>query len=343
MPGPPRKFNTELSRTIIDRYIAGESANAIALSLELAVSTVRRTIKRAGVPTHPNLVRRPITPQQEELAVTQLLGGATIDEMVKTVGVSNSTLTRTLRRYQIKLGRGRRPRLCTLDESVFDEITPVSARWMGFLFADGCLPRVTEGQQAISMSIGAKDRGHVEKFRAFLKSNHAIVEMTLKERVIDKRYAASPSISAVHFKVRSNHLVEALVRHGMQKSPERVPGPELENLPAFWAGVVDGDGWLGTDKDAHPYIGLCGHMPLLLKFQKFIADRDITECNITPTQSGIFRIQMSWKPALKLIEILYTKESNEAGLERKVLRAQQILRGEAVTLYEEPVVANDTN
>jgi hypothetical protein len=342
--GPKRKLSSEQEQGIVDKYRNGKSANAISTETGIARMTVQRTLNRLGVAKNPDFEKSdPLTEEEKDLVVDECAHGMTIKAVSNILNVSAQTVQRTLRERGVSLRIGR-PRSCTVDENVFDIITPVSARWMGFLFADGCLPRDTSGQQAISMNIGAKDRAHVEKFRAFLGSNHAITEIRNKERVIDGR--TTPASSAVFYKVRSNRLVDALVVRGMlkEKGPERTPAVELENVPAFWAGVVDGDGWLGTTENKgclYPYVGLCGHMPLLEKFKLFLSRRSIIDLTIIPTASGIWRVQTTGSAALAVVKLLYSEESSAAGLLRKIVRARQIINGERVPLYEEgPVVAD---
>jgi hypothetical protein len=244
------------------------------------------------------------------------------------------------------MGKGRgagRRRGYTLNEKVFDTITPVSARWIGFLFADGCLPRDTSGSQALSMNIGNKDRGHVEKFRRFLGSNHAITNTFNKARDIAGNGHITPAGPAVFYKVRSERLTNALLSHGMTKlGPDRTPTAVLADMPAFWAGCVDGDGSIGNSYNngvLYPHLMLCGHMPIMEAFQRFLSRRRIVDASITPTESGIWHIQTSGSTAAQIIELLYHEESAASGLDRKLLRSHQILRGEKVEGYEGPVDA----
>lgn len=341
--GPPRSLSPEEERSIADRYLAGEPGRLIAADMGMPEVKVWRTLSRLGVATPPARAKHHLTPQQEEQVIAECVGGAFVYQAAEKFGVSESTVTRLLRKRKVSLPNGNRPS-CTLDETAFDRITPNSSRWVGFLSADGCQPSDTGGQQALSLCIGAKDREHLEQLRGFLGSNHAITDIRNKERVIAKGGKVTKAHKAVFYKVRSKRLTAALTRLGMVKEKAlRAPGPELEDLPSFWAGVVDGDGWLGMTKSGnyyYPQVGLCGHMPMLLKFQAFLARRGF-DLNITPTESGIFKIGTTGVPAFEIIKLLYTEDSAAAGLARKVKRARQILNGEAVTCYEGPVFIDE--
>lgn len=339
--GPKRNFSPEEERRILDRYLGGESALAIAKSLSLGRTTIQRTIERLGGETREELIRSlPLTEEQKIFAVQECLAGATCAEMAEVFATSDKTISRALREYAVKL-KSWRPRSCTVDESAFDVITPVSARWIGFFCADGALPKDTSGQQSIAFNISAKDRAHLEKLRDFLGSNHAITEIVTTEKVFKSGQVIRGGLLHVYYyKVRSNRLSSALIARGMikDKGPERVPNAELEDMPAFWAGTVDGDGSIGINR-GYPDFSLCGHMPLLQMFQKFLHRRFGVSLNITQTESGIWRIGTGGSVARAVIELLYSEESAAAGLDRKLLRARQILNGEAVTAYESPVEA----
>src|SRR6266700_2743516 len=182
--GPKRKLSADQERDLAARYIAGESINAIAKSTGLPNVSVSRTLKRCGVATRPETLRPALPPEQREQLVEDHLRGKTLEWVADKYGVAKMTAWRIVKEEGASKGRTGRPRSCTLREDAFDIITPESARWMGFLFADGCLPRHKEGQQSLAVNLGAKDRGHLKKMRQFLGSNHAITKLYLKERQI---------------------------------------------------------------------------------------------------------------------------------------------------------------
>lgn len=344
MPGPKRKLSSEQEHDLVTRYTAGESINAIAKTTGLPNVTVSRTLKRRGVATRPETLRPALPAEQRAQLVEECRQGSTLEQLAEKYDVAYMTAWRIVKEAGAGRGRGWRPRICALREDAFDVITPESARWMGFLFADGSLPRDEWGQQPLAINLGAKDRGHLEKLRKFLGSNHAITTLHLKERIIDHRYVTPPG-TAYGYKVRSNRLANALITRGMikEKGPERTPTAELEYMPAFWAGTIDGDGWLGVGSNGwyhYPYIGLCGHIPLLKKFKAFLERYRLAELEITPTESGIYQLQTSGRTAKNIIRLLYDEKSANAGLERKVVRAREILNGGPLTPYkEDPVVS----
>ena len=345
--GPKRLLSPEQERAVAQFYVDGASINQVAKHFNMPRASVGRTLARLGVMTRIETLRPRVEDDQREAIVACSQSGLTADDVAAKFNISSMTVQRILKEFEASPGKGgygRRRSGYTLDESVFDTITPISARWMGFLFADGCLPKDNPiYSQALSMNIGIKDQAHVEKIRSFFVSNHAITDIHNKARTIAGR--VTPAGRAVFYKVRSDRLTNALIDRGMikDKGPDRTPVAELEDIPAFWAGAVDGDGWIGntlTENDhLYAHLGLCGFMPLLLKFQTFLRKHHIANTNIIPTSSGIWKIQISGSAALDTIALLYNSDSESAGLDRKVLRSKQILKGEPVVGYEEPIEA----
>lgn len=227
-----------------------------------------------------------------------------------------------------------RPRSCTLDESAFDRITPESARWIGFLFGDGALLVDGEGRRRLAVNLAARDREHLEKLRAFLKSTHAISEMRYKERRIGGSFVTESR--AVGFRVRSERLAMTLEKFGMARyKKDRRPDDNLIMNTAFWAGVVDADGSIGNTKvNGHVYVTfhLCGHEPLISAFQNFLVMKHEISLMRTKTSSGIWRVQTTGRHARRLVELFYANGTGTA-LQRKLERARAVLRGERIAAY----------
>ncbi len=265
-----------------------------------------------------------MTNEQELLIIQAAMEGKTGRVLALENNVSASTISNIFRRHGFKPPTGRRA-TCELDHEAFDVLTEASEYWMGFLCADGSIDDTSgSGSPQLMMDLALKDKGHVEKFRSFLKSTHTISERVNKT---SKGYHNGKGGEAVAYRVRSVRLVDALRRHGLGgKSPTRVPDATIENSPHFWRGAVDGDGtvrWT-TDRAGNTYanIMLCGHMPLMEKFQAFLLRNGLV-ANIIDTASGIYQIRLLGSGALRLIEILYGQAT--IALDRKYLVASDII------------------
>ncbi len=116
-----------------------------------------------------------------------------------------------------------------VDEHVFDVVdTPEKAYWLGFLLADGCVT-AHYGTPVLSLGLGNRDAEHVERFRAFVRS----------EKKLDRAVGCKLAF-------RSPHTAARLKGLGMEprKSCRERAAAELIDNRDFWRGVVDGDGWL---------------------------------------------------------------------------------------------------
>jgi hypothetical protein len=316
--GPSRKVSDEQTAHIVKLYVEGASANSIAVNLRIPVTTIRRTLGRAGVVMRSDTRVR--LPDAEKAVVAGICAsGASIEQAATLHGVSTQTVTRILRQHNVSLSTGRRPS-CELDHTAFDEITPESAYWMGFLFADGCNRNDGEGANVVAMQLGIVDREHVEKFRAFLGSTH-----TISIRPPGRTSFGGPTAA---FRVRSKRLAAALRDRGMVTKRTRAPVPELIASRDFWRGAVDGDGGLGVGAVGnilYPNIFLTGQAILLEAFQTFLRNSALALLNQGRTASGVFRVETTGSTAYAIIKHLY-KDATTA-LDRKRERARLILSG----------------
>lgn len=89
---------------------------------------------------------------------------------------SQSPIKRILLENDIKLRK--RTHTYKANYRVFQKIdSEEKAYWLGFLAADGNIMRY-QTRATISINLGRKDRGHLEKFKAFLESDAPIVDHT---------------------------------------------------------------------------------------------------------------------------------------------------------------------
>lgn len=266
-----------------------------------------------------------MTKEEREIKIVNACReGMTVRAATKHFGASTSTITSILRRNNI-VSRIGRPPTCEVDHTAFDTLTPTSMYWMGFLFADGSVVNGGGSPQLI-VDLGAKDRRHLERFaRDFLKSEHAIRDVTHKASTYGDIIVSERQ--SVAFRVRSKQLVAALAAHGLIAGKKRrVPSASLEASPDFWRGCVDGDGTVGIypdkNKYLYPVLKLCGQMAIMLSFQKFLSQHAI-KVNITKTSSGIFQVQTMGAVAKQISAMLY-HERLTVALERKLLIAHEI-------------------
>jgi hypothetical protein len=246
--------------------------------------------------------------------------GMSCTNLANHYGVSTAAIYGLLKRRGVVFrNASESQKKCQLDESVFDIITPESAYWAGFLFADGTIIE-RGGSPEVALVLSERDREHVVNFQKFLGSSHKILDV--KPQIKSKRKTKT----AVRLCVRSIQIASALKRFGFAKHLGSIAIPELANCRHFWRGVIDGDGCIGFmsgNKSHCARIELVGGFPLLSQFVDFIHNNfPKSKVSIRPHKT-IFRAGMSCTPAKKLIEILYT--DSPISLKRKLNAAINIL------------------
>ena len=129
----------------------------------------------------------------------------------------------------------RRTRKYAIDHHFFDVIdTEETAYWLGFITADGCIPR----PHTITINLKAADAGHLEKLGAALSSDYPITPSG----------SGKPSAGIVRWQASSVPLVRALGILGI--TPRKSATAASWNGPAglmrhYWRGMIDGDGGMG--------------------------------------------------------------------------------------------------
>lgn len=215
-------------------------------------------------------------------------------------------------------------RILPLNESAFDTITEESAYWAGFLMADGCISDTDRSTPKVSVRLAVKDRVHLEAFRDFLGSKHAIVPVKRKHPAVD-------------FRFRSARIVDALASLGIlprKTHAARFLGG-LEYNRHAWRGVIDGDGSLGLHgmgrkRLVRPMLSLAGSEPLMRQFIDFA--RTVADCALTLQPHGkIWKVQLSCNTAYLAAKSLY--EDCTVALSRKLATAVEIIRRGPIAPY----------
>lgn len=299
----------ETEKQITELYQDGMAMLAIEKKVGVSRTVIRKILARNNVAVRPDTRTFLSDEQKEQVAARCRLGNATIEEIAEEFGVSYQTVSRISVQNGITQTEGRRP-TSTVDHSAFDVLTPEALYWMGYLFADGSLSFPDNGSPSLVVHISDKDQNHLEKFRDFLKSNHAIGTIASSKNNFGG--------GAIYFKVRSEQLVAMLFTRGMTKKPDRLPTKELCDSADFWRGVVDGDGYINVK---HVRVLVGGGANLLDAFQQFLTKNAI---NISLQTEK--KIEVSGDAARRLIRLLYT---NGPSSVRQLLKIKLIQEGAA--------------
>lgn len=267
-----------------------------------------------------------LTPDQQKEVATRYENGETTVELAKTYGVCSNAIGNAIRKQGGELrDRSLRARKYQYRPDAFDEESPEAAYWIGFLFADGSVPRYDE-REVLSVGLQVGDREHLEKFQHFICSNHPLYETTAKIR--------GKTHEGVRLTITAPELVRTLRRHGMVLSLDRVAPSFLTRSKDFWRGMVDGDGHIcrytrtRESGNKHPgqELGLCGGFELMEQFLTFLRSHDVgLRTAITP-EGSVFRVKLGASSGLKAMRLLYLNEM--LSLTRKKNLVDSILEEE---------------
>ncbi len=292
---------------IVRRYLSGEYGPGLARDFNVSTIAIYYTLNAYAAPRHERQPNQLLDTQVKDIA-TRYLQGKSAAELAAEYGLHRNSIYKILKNNGTPRRRRKEPQH-SLNEDVFDVITPESAYWIGFLMADGNIKDLADGHQpAVTLTLAGRDAEHVARFRAFLGSSH-----TLHVR----------NTGSVTLSVRSRKLVDALARYGVvpRKSfTAQVIG--LEDNADFWRGVMDGDGNLRVNHSRFGEIRLCGSQALIGQFAAF-AHRSVLggQWTVKPFRT-IYTVDITGPQVVALAHLLYYPGC--VALPRKLALAQTL-------------------
>lgn len=206
-----------------------------------------------------------------------------------------------------RIGQG----VLSLREDAFDIPTPDALYWIGFLYADG---HIEKDVPYVTVTLGEKDKGHLEKFSQFMGGYLNIREVTQSKKGAPGQVNFDYKYYRVGFNCKQVH--SKLMDYGFthNKTLSLDPHPLLKNSRDFWRGVVDGDGWLcytGDKRADGKYnycaVGLSGTEATIVEFISFVESAGIkTMC--TPKKrkgANVWQVDIHGTPAIAVSKLLY--------------------------------------
>ena len=155
-----------------------------------------------------------------------------------------------------EINRTRKARI-NCNEQAFDELTPESAYWLGFLYADGNIYKNKDGNIRLTFCLAAKDSVAVHAFKRFMEADGGLY--------------FRPKTKALSFSVTNKHLGERLIELGVvPRKSAKIRYPKIINElgldESFIRGYINGDGWVGIHKHGktkQPCIGVASNRDFL--------------------------------------------------------------------------------
>jgi len=191
--------------------------------------------------------------------------------------IHSITISKILKEFNIKplpyyrLNTGR----LKLNINFFEKIDePKKAYWLGFLMADGNI-----NKSGGKCSLISKDLEIIEKFKKDIDSEHKInVNINFDKRT-NKTY------TSYSIQVTNANFVNHLKNCGVTKEKSdfiKLPEIRRDLLPYFFAGMFDGDGYLGTDKNRKHLLqtSIISTKEVILFLQNYL----ITNFNVSKTK-----------------------------------------------------------
>lgn len=254
-----------------------------------------------------------LDPHEREQIKDRYLKGESSGVLAKFFGVSDVAVLKTLRKQGVQ---SRNPsearRIYPVWDDAFRSPSPEGIYWIGFLMADGSVL----DESKIQIALAVKDVGHLRKLRRFLKT---------VERPIYK----VPSTKSRHLKVHSRRLVIDLARYGVvpRKTYCAKALSGIENEPAFWLGVLDGDGTIGLSK-GRGRVRMYGTPTLMRQFTRFLVRHQVAgrssgfRVKSGKRRDGLSEVALLGRRAANFLALVYAE--SPVCLGRKMKRAEEV-------------------
>lgn len=319
-PGPTRQPKATVD-LICQMYKDGRSGADVGKEFNMCQANVYYYLEKNNIPRRKPMGPPGVSDEIKCLVCQKYKDGESGHQVAKEFGISTGYVYTILKLGGVpSRSLSEANRKYSLDQSVFSNITEESSYWIGFLLADGCLGLQGGGAvKIIQVALKHSDKGHLEKLRVFLGTDHPIYEHW--------GICNNKPYQSARLTINSKRIFDDLVYYGLKprKSLDRnIKIKGLENDRHFWRGMVDGDGSIGIykyGKYKYPSFGLCaGSQKLLRQFLDFLPFTMIK--NVHP-HKNIFRVEYAGSNAKKVISYLYSDCS--IYLDRKMNIAQEVM------------------
>lgn len=306
---------------IIKLYVSDKrTTTQIAEMFGISRHTVYKRLKRAGINTKHGHGR--IDVSTEDIIDMYIVRNIKLKEIAEHFDVSYWTVIDRLH----KAGITKRIKH-HINHNAFDQITPGTSYWAGFIAADGSIHR---NYSSVVVELSRKDERHLKKLCRFVGRDE---NLWYRTRTLEngKKFRMA-SMSILSFNICKN--LEKYYSVIPDKTFTLQPPSDLdaENKRHFIRGFIDGDGTISWHKHNHtPRIGVVGASleiiewikkeiknALKLKYNPKIAERprkkENGEISIT------YRFEFQGKYVYNILNWLYADSKHNTRLDRKFER-----------------------
>lgn len=250
---------------------------------------------------------------EKEICEQYLLGIKSQKTIADEYNLRQGHISKILKRNNIEqLPKFRlNPGKLNVDVSFFENIdNKISAYWYGYILADGTINKTND-----KCSLTSKDYEIIERFRNDIKSEHKISINNKKDKRTNKPY------KTYTIQISNKNFVLNLIKNGITNNKTDsaiVPNIDNKLLPFFFAGLFDGDGYVGTVNN-YKRVSLISTKEILLFLQNIMV-KDLS-CTLTKLQKVTNNKENVWKlliykDSLKFLNWIY-QDNNFNYLSRK--------------------------
>jgi hypothetical protein len=255
-------------------------------------------------------MQRRLTKLERATLPGRYLAGESSEDIAKSFGVSGVAILNHLKKMGIQR---REPSLARREyplwDGAFSTLSPEASYWLGFLMADGCV----HDDSKVTLGLARCDLRHLEKFRAYLRTSARPIQYV-------------PQSRSYVLKIHSRQIVQDLARYGItpRKSLTAQARNGIDCEPAFWLGVLDGDGCIGFSKN-QIRVRFYGTPRLMGQLVDFLVSHQIRgrgqKLRLSVSKQGqLGCVSLEGIRARNLLGVLYG--TSPVWLERKKAKAQ---------------------
>ena len=218
-------------------YVDGMSVIDISKKFNISKTTLGSWVTKSGLAREKRVTEKDLDRIRE-----LYLKGYYAKDIAKIVGLTVGGVTHNLRNMGITRHRGMKS--LTKNEDYFKDIdTEEKSYWLGFIMADGCVS-IYDGQYTLKISLAAKDRGVLERFKKSIESENVIWE---RDEVFKLKTSSSygKTFRKCCISISSKKMIESLISLGVKPNKtgsELIPNIREDLKKHFLRGFFDGDG-----------------------------------------------------------------------------------------------------
>lgn len=232
-----KRISVEQGKYIASNYTTSNTLD-IAHKLNLNEPTVRAWARRHGL--HKQRAGLIQDDNKKEFIINNYLT-MTYGEIGSVVGLSADQVEGWVRNH-IKDKKNKRR---VFNQNYFDEIdTAEKAYWLGFIFADGYIVYNQERRNyEFSIELQRIDRYILCELNNRLGNKHVVSDFHKEILIPGNKNITSSDLSKL--RVYSKHLVESLIKHGIElnkSTKDTIPTVRDDLFRDFLRGYIDGDG-----------------------------------------------------------------------------------------------------